>query len=543
MVLWRPSLRILPTIVACIQGSLLIGQTSDTSQGVISYKSSQNIYVRFASTDGINTGDTLFVTKGQSLQPAVVVSNVSSLSCIGKLLANVDLQVGDSITAHVTLESEIHEQASQDTELEQNGIITVNEAVEKMVDPPSADLHNRQNIRGRVSTAGHYFYSKDSGRSRLLTRYTLSFSGRHLRNQPFSVETYMIFRQKFRNGEEVTGNFSNAYRVYNFAINYSPSEKYSLTFGRRINSKMANLGAIDGFQAEYKINGLSLGAVVGSRPDNQNYGYNSDLTQYGGYLNFERSKKKYSLDHTVAFIEQRNAGAIDRRYMYIQHSSNLLQKLYLFGSFEADLYENSLSDGAHNTFKPVSTYISLNYRLSSKLSLMASYDARRNVIYFETFKNYLEDLIDRETRQGARFRFNYRPGRNVILGSSIGYRFQKNDEHFSKNLYSFLNIRKVPGINTSMTLSATFLENSYLRGSLYRIQFDKDFFKRITLELYFKYADYSYGKFGTGLQQIISGMDVRLKLAKKLSWSINHEAILEENQWLNRLYTNLIFRF
>ena len=56
--------------------------TVETVSGKITYKSSQNIYVKFETTQNISTGDTLFILKDDKLIPALVVINLSSTSCV-----------------------------------------------------------------------------------------------------------------------------------------------------------------------------------------------------------------------------------------------------------------------------------------------------------------------------------------------------------------------------------------------------------------------------------------------------------------------------
>ena len=64
----------------------LFGQANDMSKGIVSYISSQNIYVQFVNTDGIEIGDTLFALKNDSYIPALKVKETSSISCLCTIL-------------------------------------------------------------------------------------------------------------------------------------------------------------------------------------------------------------------------------------------------------------------------------------------------------------------------------------------------------------------------------------------------------------------------------------------------------------------------
>ncbi|MBK7132870.1 MAG: hypothetical protein IPH69_08670 [Bacteroidales bacterium] len=62
---------------------ILSGQTGKISiSGQVSFVSTQNIYVKFKSTDGITVGDTLFSQREGRLIPALIVRNLSTTSCV-----------------------------------------------------------------------------------------------------------------------------------------------------------------------------------------------------------------------------------------------------------------------------------------------------------------------------------------------------------------------------------------------------------------------------------------------------------------------------
>ena len=64
----------------------LKGQTqTDNLVGKVSFVSSQNIYVRFKSCEGISVGDTLYITEGNSLVPALIVNSMSSVVCFSSV--------------------------------------------------------------------------------------------------------------------------------------------------------------------------------------------------------------------------------------------------------------------------------------------------------------------------------------------------------------------------------------------------------------------------------------------------------------------------
>ena len=53
-----------------------------TVTGQVSFVSSQHVYVKFKNTEGIYNGDTLFVENNGAPVPALLVSGLSSISCV-----------------------------------------------------------------------------------------------------------------------------------------------------------------------------------------------------------------------------------------------------------------------------------------------------------------------------------------------------------------------------------------------------------------------------------------------------------------------------
>ena len=82
-----------------ITGANSLCAQSELVKGTVSYVSSQNVYVKFASTKKINIGDTLFLQKGEALLPALRVSNKSSISCVCTRLTDDIMQVSTEIVS------------------------------------------------------------------------------------------------------------------------------------------------------------------------------------------------------------------------------------------------------------------------------------------------------------------------------------------------------------------------------------------------------------------------------------------------------------
>jgi hypothetical protein len=283
---------------------------------------------------------------------------------------------------------------------------------------------------------------------------------------------------------------------------------------------------------------------VGTNPDYSDYSFNPDLFEYGAYVSHDFKNTTGQMVNSFAFLQQTNNGNTDRRFAYFQHENSLLKNLNLFASCELDLY--ALKDSVPtNEISLTSLYLSLHYRFSRKLSAYVSYDARKNVIYYETFKTYLDQLIDVATRQGYQFRVNYNPSKIVSAGISGGYRFQKNDPEPMLNANGYVTFPQVPGINASVSLSTNWMNTSYVDGMIYGIRIYRDIIPaKLSSGIFYRFVDYNYLNSGSsmGLQHMAE-LELSWQISRKFSFSANYDGTFDSSNKYNSIYLNLIKRF
>ena len=72
---------LLPILVLLHTGLPLMGQDPDGNrEGRVTFITSQSVYVRFSSMEGISEGDTLYKRQGDTNIPALQINNLSSIS-------------------------------------------------------------------------------------------------------------------------------------------------------------------------------------------------------------------------------------------------------------------------------------------------------------------------------------------------------------------------------------------------------------------------------------------------------------------------------
>ncbi|RLE00238.1 MAG: hypothetical protein DRJ13_08960 [Bacteroidetes bacterium] len=188
--------------------------------------------------------------------------------------------------------------------------------------------------------------------------------------------------------------------------------------------------------------------------------------------------------------------------------------------------------------------MSLRYRIIRPLSVGLSYSARNNIIYYETYKDFLERLLETETLQGWRFRINYHPAKYLFMNVHAGYRFRKDDPRPTKNLNGAITYSKVPGIGASMTASATWIETNYLNGIVYGLGISRSILSnKLSGGIKYRYVDYLYRNTEMALIQQVGEVNLSWMVYRKLSLSVFYEGTFENENPYHRIYINISQRF
>lgn len=521
-------------LVLCGKGQSRYREVS----GEVNFITSQNIYARFSSTSGIEKGDTLYLKYEGALVPCFIAEYLSSVSCSGKPIDHQVVKIGDQIVAQIVANNQPDKPEKKSEEH------SVRKVAEQKKD--SSEVKPKkwpQVIDGRISALSYLNFSNAGSNDDQRLRYNLSLHANHLGNTGLSVESYLSFTHNLYDWNAIRDNVFSGLKIYNLSAGYDFGSSAQVWIGRRINPRVSNLGAVDGLQMEVGSKKIFAGVIAGFRPDYSDYGFNSNMLEYGGYLGYQFRKGNRSLQTSLAFFRQTNQGNTDRQFLYFQQSNTLIKDVQLFFSGEIDLFR---IENNQVSYRPglTSLYCSLGYRMNRKFSVFASYDARKNVIYYETFKSNLDQMLEEATRQGVSLRLTYRPWKPVITGLSGSYRFLQGDIRTTETLYGYLTWQKVPLISVPVTLSANWLRNSYMDGMVYSLRTTKDFLKgKLSGDADFRYVDYLLTNQNTPVRQVVGELGIRYQLTRKLSFSIDYEGAFESVNRYHRIFMNLSLRF
>ncbi|OFX22718.1 MAG: hypothetical protein A2033_10665 [Bacteroidetes bacterium GWA2_31_9] len=511
--------------------------SSESENGTVSFLSSQNIYVKFQSTKGILVGDTLFSNINNVLTPILVVKNLSSTSVVCENISSNKLMLNDKIIAKRNSDKKIIEK--QKSEIEN----IMNEETDTLNLAKTNNSAPKQKINGRISISDYSNFSNTPEDNSNRLNYSLMLNIRNISNSNFSLDSYISFRHETGEWNYIQSNIFNGLKIYNLSVKYDLGKKSFVSIGRKINSNISNIGAIDGLQAEKSFNNFFIGGFAGSRPNYLDYSFDFKLFQAGAYFGHNFSSSKGNMQSTLSIVNQTNNLITDRRFVYFQHNNSLVKNLNVFYSLELDLYQK-LNDKSQNVLNFTNTFLSLRYKIFKKITLTTTYDSRKNVIYYETYKNYINTLIETETRQGYSFRINYNVTKHLFTGVKTGYRFQKSDTRPSKNLYAFITYNNLFGKSVTSTLSSTILETSYLNGKVFNLRLSKGLMSgKMNFECGYSFVHYKILKAELPLIQHIASIGISSEIYKNLSLSVNFETDFEKPNRFYRLYLQVRKRF
>lgn len=522
--------------------SYLLGQEAGPAmEGIVSFVTTNNVYVKFADTESILIGDSLELLSSNT--SCLIVKSKSSTSCVCIVVEGCTINKGDTVlfTPKLASEPDVSEEEVITSEKDKDMFRLASAPLEEEIEE---ELIYKENIRGSVAASSYStLFSDRSDLHRIMTQ--MSVNANHINNSRFSANAYINYRQIIDEPESSSLTQNNFVRIYNLGGRFDATPTLSFTLGRNINPKMSSVGAIDGLQVEKYFGKSYLGIVGGFRPDIFNYGFNADLQQYGGYFGTTTNSQTFRSETTIGFIEQRGNGDIDRRYTYLQHTGTLFKDLNLFVSAELDIF-SKVNFTTKNDLRLTNLYFSARYRFNRKVNLMVSYDSRKRILYYETFQTDIERLLDEDiARQGVRARLSFRPVKYVNAGLSYGKRFQSDEQNQSENMNGYVTFSRLPQVGGRLNLSYNRNTSSYLESNIASVRHSRSLTRnnRLNADFYYRYVHYKYTNLSDPLQQNYFGTSLSYNLTRNLLLSISGELTTfnEENNY--RIYTRIVQRF
>lgn len=504
---------------------ILIAQTKERKKGFITFISSQFVYLKFNGTEGLNKEDTLFI-EGLNLDeviPAAVIQFISSNSIAAKPLLN--LKLGDTLFAFLEI-----------TEREKSQKVNTNKTesvFEKSQEEIVIEKKRRQkefDLRMSVQTYGDLKNLKETNRS----RYSFNLNLDDLFASGVNTKVYFIYNYNPKLVSVGKSKLRDVVSIYEISIEYKVNDYHHFRFGRALNPYVFNIGSIDGIQYEYSFKKNTAGIFIGSRPDISNYWFNINLLQVGAFINRRDSIMKSELENSLAIVEQTNNFKPDRRFIYFQHRNNIIPLTNIFFTTELDYFQ-VYKGQIQKKLDFSSLYFSINFRPIKKLSVTASYDARRNVYYLESLKHSIDSLLENNFRKGLRFSTLFRIFNTVSLNFQYSERFSKGDPSKARNYLVATTFTNIPLIKSNLSVSASNFNAAVFVGKNYTINFSKNLLEDLFFTLNFRLYEYKNIKLSNLYIDRYLEVSSFVNIMQNLSLTFSFEKKLnrEKSEWLS----------
>ncbi len=512
--------------------------------GKVIFITSLNIYLRFENTQGITKGDTAYFNSRGKTIPVMYVKYLSTNSCSGPKIGNVNLKIGDDVFLYATevpKSSVIRNTAG--TEKDTNIVLGKTKTVihaKKII----YNNENRSSVTGNF-TANSLSYAANYQNSVNTQRwdYSLNMNANRIGGSNFYFSNFMDLNYLSSEWRDVKANVFNSLRIYDLSLGYK-TDGYSIWGGRHINYNVSDIGPVDGLQLEKRLGNFGAGGVAGFRPDFYNMGFNSKLFEYGVYLMRIDSLRNGSIQNTVAIFQQTNNKKTDRRFLYFQNNSNLSSKLNFYLSSEVDLFKLQ-NNVPTNDFSLTSVYFSTMYTPVRNITINFSYDARRNIIYYQTFGSIIDSLFNNALRQGLQLGFFLRPFTGTFINLNGGYSYQKGDLRPSKNFNISATQSEIPLFGITATVNYNKLYGNYQNGSVYGITISKFFqFNLTNISIGYSRLEYTFGSFSSAaFDQKIVDVQISTRLLDHVFLNLYYEGEFDGTTTYNRFMNGVSYRF
>lgn len=516
--------------------------TLQKRSGTVTFITPQNVYLKFDNLEGIVEGDTIYFEQHNKAIPVVVVKYVSSMSCAGEKIGKNILKVDDNVFVWVKSEA-VHSPSIVQAGTEKDTNLTKINNIPVTKVTTTKFTRDRSNFYGSFNASSFTNYTNFANTPGLQRwNYTLNVNANQIGGSSFYFTNYMNLAYMSSEWQDVKANVFNNLRIYDLSLGYKTSD-YNIWLGRHINYNISNIGPVDGLMMEKSLGNFSIGGVAGSRPDLYSMGYNFKYFEYGGYINRVDSSKTGYMQNTIALFQQDYNNKTDRRFLYLQHSNNLNSNINFFASSEIDLYKRQNNIG-QSDFSLTSLYMSLQYTPVRLVSINLSYDARKNVVYYESFKSFIDSLFSNEMRQGFRLSFFIRPLMGTFINLGGGYSYQKGDLRPSRNFNISITQSEIPLLDISATVTANKIVGSYQNGSIYGISLSKYIpFNVTTITLGYSNVTYDFGGITSKFFQKGITAELSTRLLNPVFFNLYYEGDFSGTTTYNRFMTGLNYRF
>jgi hypothetical protein len=406
---------------------LFAGTIADAGNLSVNYVSTENVYIRGGSIDGLVVGTKLKVMQNKTVKAEleVVFSAQRSASC--KILSSTGtIQPGDIVVIAAETKKATAPPA-ETTQPAKPADSSLAQAKPPTIAPVQQSNRQRASINGSIAT----LYSFWNDRS----EHNLDYSQSAIRmalnaRRLFGTELAFHFRGRTRSDwrRNYFGSTPNPNewknQIWEFSFSYeNPLSPVKFYGGRILPKRVSHIGYMDGFLSEVRMSeSFRAGIFGGLRPDLLYAENPQALSIGGGYLSFvTRPSDSLVVEQNIAVVGEYRGGVTSRESIAL---SGRLQRGNRWGineNLEFDVNRSWRKERVGNSLALSSVYLSGWMRLSRTARVTATYDNRTN---YRTLQNrpIADSIFDDHLYQGGRVMLESAIPWSCRLSGSVGMR-------------------------------------------------------------------------------------------------------------------------
>jgi len=276
-------------------------------------------------------------------------------------------------------------------------------------------------------------------------------------------------------------------RLYEASFSWRPPQgRFGLQLGRIGSSPFIGVGYLDGAIGEVRLTrGLSVGALIGTRPELNDLGFSSDGLKYGIFTRFTTHDPTGGepFEMILGGIREDGREDVSREYVTLQTRwSSADRRFTLYQNSELDLNNGWRSEVTDQSTQLSNFTLSATLRMSEISRMSLSYNRNERYRTEET-RSLPDELFDNLLRQGVRATLWVGRARGLTFTAHAGMRDREGDEERTTSYGFGLRHANVGGWGLSLSGDVIGFSNPYSDGGIARLRAAKRLGQRHELSL------------------------------------------------------------
>lgn len=505
---------------------------SSLQKARVTYVTQSIVYIDAGTRSGLAIGDVVEVVRGDNVAIRLEVFEVSSHKAACRRpegQAQTTIEAGDTVRFHAKLPGKAAE--------------TPVAGKSKSKPQEHRDIARRLRdlgFSGRIGARYQMIYQDDTDSGYNRPGLDFRLRGHEIAGSNFDTDVDVRAYRSYRDDGGDDSSDSTT-RVYRANVAWTPDlAPVRMVIGRQYTPSLANLSLFDGGLLEYNAPRFTVGAIAGTQPSPDDYGYSTDIQEYGVWGELHSlvgSERRWGT--TLGLIGSYDGSKVNREYIYLQGRYDQRQ-LSLYLAQEVDI-NRSWKDDTESTISATSTNAQGRWRITDALSLSVGVDNRRNV---QLYRDYVspETDFDDDYRSGYWVRTDWRHG---WLRTGFDVRFSRGGDNGDVNAYSaHVGAVNVTRLDLSLRSRTTLYDGDGAEGWLQSFTARAPIGQRVGLSLQGGLRDEDSNiENGPDTQLGWYGVDLDVTLGRHWLYLVSVERNEGDDEGSWQLYTALSYRF